>query len=153
MASITKTSNSTTWCSAGAKAFSLVSNYDYLWISVLLKNILCHNNSDYNVSEKMYATNDTTVTRAMLRENAKRMAKKDWQQFFFPMCFYAGVMFDLSNFGADPVQDLRMIMVSSSSKFFSFSPILITNKKTNKLTGTPQRNQESWIEESLCRIC
>lgn len=59
----------------------------------------------------MYDTNGTTITPAMLRENAKRMAKKDWQQFFFPMCFYAGIMFDLSNFGTNPLQDLRIIMV------------------------------------------
>lgn len=97
----------------------------------------------------MYAMNDTTVTPAMLRENAKRQAKKDWQQFFFPMCFYAGVQFDLSNFGADPVQDPRMIMVCNSLKSFLLCRSLSNKRKTNKLKGTPQRNRVSWIAASL----
>lgn len=60
----------------------------------------------------MYETKNATITPAMLRENAKEMAKKDWQQFFFSMCFYAGVMFDLSKLDANNLQNsLSMIMV------------------------------------------
>lgn len=90
-------------------------------------------NSDYNVSEKMYETNNTATIRPMLRENAKSMAKKDWQQFFFPMCFQLGIMFDVSELGTNPSQNLRMIMVSASLNSYSyFRSIFIKDKQSNR---------------------
>lgn len=80
---------------------------------------------DFNVSEKMYNTNDKNISPAMARSNGKRLAKNDWQRFLLTMSFYAGVFLDLYNFGDDPKEDLRKILVNIALALYIFSPKFI----------------------------
>lgn len=66
----------------------------------------------------MYETKDKNISPAMARANGKRLAKNDWQRFFSTMSYYVGVFLDLPDFGTDPEEDLRKILVITAMKFY-----------------------------------